>query len=134
MAAGGPTRALLQKTRVIDVSNENVPLYFLLLEMALQTKRRVTFVQQSLVDGSMRRMANDTTLTHCLVLINKRAALLCVTLETGFVSAHKSEAASSELLLNVCRGTLGRDAFVRFVAIAAAHLAFKDRMMVRQLE
>ena len=79
-------------------------------------------------------MANDTTLTHCLVLVHEWTALLRVTLETGFVSAHKSEAASSELLLNVCRGTLGRDAFVGFVAIAAAHLAFKDRMMVRQLE
>ena len=54
MAAGGPTRPLLQKTRVIDVSNENVPLYFLLLEMAFYAKRRVTFIQQSLVDGSVR--------------------------------------------------------------------------------
>jgi hypothetical protein len=53
MAAGGPTRALLQKIRVIDVSDENVPLYFLLLEMAFYTKRRVTFVQQSLVDRAM---------------------------------------------------------------------------------
>ena len=93
MAARGPTRALLQKIRVIDVSNENVPVYFLLLEMALQTKRRVTFVQQSLVDGSVRRMANDTTLTHCLVLIDKWAALLRVTLEAGFVSAQESKAA-----------------------------------------
>ena len=54
MAAGGPTRALLQKTRVVDVSDENVPLNFLLLEMAFYTERRVTFVQQSLVDGSVR--------------------------------------------------------------------------------
>ena len=54
MAAGGPTRALLQKIRVIDVSNENVPGYFLLLEMAFYTKRRVAFIQQSLVDGAVR--------------------------------------------------------------------------------
>ena len=53
MAAGGPTRALLQKIRVVDVSNENMPGYFLLLEMALQTERCVTFVQQPLVDGAM---------------------------------------------------------------------------------
>ena len=44
MAAGGPTRALLQKIRVVDVSNENVPGDFLLLKVALQTERRVTFV------------------------------------------------------------------------------------------
>ena len=54
MAARGPTRALLQEIRVVDVSNENVSLYFLLLEMAFYAKRRVTFIQQSLVDGSVR--------------------------------------------------------------------------------
>ena len=53
MTTGGPTRPLLQKIRVIDISNENVSGYFLLLEMALQTQRRVTFVQQSLIDGSV---------------------------------------------------------------------------------
>jgi hypothetical protein len=79
-------------------------------------------------------MASDTTLTHCLVLINKRPALLCVTLEAGFVSAQESKAAGSELLLNICRRTLGRDAFVRFMAIAAAHLALGHRMMMRQLK
>jgi hypothetical protein len=79
-------------------------------------------------------MASDTTLTHCLVLINKRPALLCVTFEAGFVSAQESKAAGSELLLNVCRGALGRDPFVRFMAIAAAHLALGYRMMMRQLK
>ena len=132
MAAGGPTRALLQKIRVIDVSNENVPGYFLLLEMAFYTKRRVAFVQQALVDGAVRCMANDAPLPHRLVLIDKWAALLCVTLEAGFVSAQESKSAGSELLLNICRGALGRDPFVRFMAIAAAHLAFKHRMMMRQ--
>ena len=79
-------------------------------------------------------MTNDTTLTHCLVLINKRAALLCVTLEAGFVSAQKSKAAGSEFLLNICRGALGGDPFVRFMAIAATHLALEHRMMMRQLK
>ena len=79
-------------------------------------------------------MANDASLTHRLVLIYKWAALLCVTLEAGFVSAQKSKAAGSELLLNVCRGALGRDSFVRFMAIAATHLALGHRMMMRQLE
>ena len=134
MAAGGPTRALLQKIRVIDVSNENVPRYFLLLEMALQTQRRVTFVQQALADGSVGCMADHTTLTHRLVLIYKWAALLCVTLEAGFVSAQKSKAAGLERLLNICRSTLGRDPFVRLMAIAAAHLALEHRMMMRQLK
>jgi len=60
--------------------------------------------------------------------------LLCVTLETGFVSGHKSKAAGSELLLNICRGALGRDPFVWLMAIAAAHLAFQHRVMMRQLK
>ena len=50
MAASRPTRPLLQEVRVIDVPNENVSGYFLLLEMALYTKRRVAFVQQALID------------------------------------------------------------------------------------
>ena len=54
MAAGGPTRALLQEIRVVNVSNENVSLYFLLLEMAFYAKRRVAFIQQALVNGSVR--------------------------------------------------------------------------------
>ena len=76
-------------------------------------------------------MADHASLTHRLVLIYKWAALLCVTLEAGFVSAQKSKAAGSELLLNICRSALRRDPFVRFMAIAAAHLAFKHRMMMR---
>ncbi len=87
MAPSGPTRPLLQKIRVIDVSDENVPGYLLLLEMALQTKRGVAFIQQSLVNRPVRRMANYTSLANCFMLVHKRAALLCVTLETGFVSA-----------------------------------------------
>jgi len=79
-------------------------------------------------------MASDTTLAHCLVLIDEWAALLCVTFEAGFVSAQKSKAAGSELLLNVCRSALGGDPFVRFMAIAAAHLALGHRMMMRQLK
>ena len=54
VAAGGPTRALLQKIRVVDVSDENVSLYFLLLEMAFYAESRVAFIQQALVDGSVR--------------------------------------------------------------------------------
>jgi hypothetical protein len=57
-----------------------------------------------------------------------------VTLEAGFVSGHESKAAGSELLLNVCGGALNRDPLVRFMAIAAAHLALEHRMMMRQLE
>jgi hypothetical protein len=79
-------------------------------------------------------MASGATLTHCFVLIDKWPALLRVTLEAGFVSAQESKAAASELLLNICRGALDCDPFVRFVAITTAHFAFQHRMMMRQLE
>jgi hypothetical protein len=79
-------------------------------------------------------MASDASLAHRLVFIDERTTLLCVTLEAGFVSSHESKAAGSDLLLNVCWGALDRDAFVRFMTIAAAHLAFEDRMMMRQLK
>jgi hypothetical protein len=134
VTTGGPTRPLLQKIRVIDISDENVPGYFLLLKMALQTQRRVTFGQQSLVDGSVGGMADQTTLTHRLVLIDKWAALLRVALEASFVAGQKSKAAGLERLLDICWGALGRDPFVRLMAIAAAHLALEHRMMMRQLK
>jgi hypothetical protein len=134
MAASRPARSLLQKIRVIDVSDENVPGYLLLLEVTFQTKRRVAFIQQTLVNRPMRRMADRATLTECLVLIHKWAALLRVTLEARFVSAQESKTASFKLLLNIRRRTLDRDPLVQFVTIGAAHLAFRYRMMVWQLE
>ena len=79
-------------------------------------------------------MADRASLTHCLVLIYEWATLLCVTLETGFVSSHKSKAAGCESLLNICRRALNRDPLVRVMAIAAAHLALEHRMMMRQLK
>jgi|SRR6516164_4927237 hypothetical protein len=79
-------------------------------------------------------MANGATLTQCLVLIHKWAALLRVTLEAGFVSAQEREAAGSQLLLNICGSAFDRDAFVQFVTIGTAHFAFRHWMMVRQLE
>ena len=77
-------------------------------------------------------MADDATLTHCLVLINKRAPLLRMTLEAGLVSAEEPKSAGFEPLLNICWCALGRDPFVRFMAIAAAHLALEHRMVMRQ--
>ena len=134
MTASRPTRSLLQEARVIDVSNENVAGYFLLLEMAFQAKRRVALVQQALVDGAVGRMADRTALLHCLVRVNPGTSLLCVTLEARFVSAQEREPAGFEFLLDICRRALNRDAFVYLMTIRAAHLAFEHRMMMRQCE
>jgi hypothetical protein len=80
------------------------------------------------------RMADHTTLAYRFVFVHKWAALLCVTLEAGFISAQERKAPCSQLLLNVCLGTLGRYPFVRFMAIAATHFALEHRMMMRQLK
>jgi hypothetical protein len=134
MAASRPTRSLLQEVRVIDVSNENVSRYFLLLEMAFYAERSIALVQQALVHGAVRRMADGATLPHCLMLVNEWPALLRVTLEARFVSAQERKAAGFELLLNVRRSAFDRDAFVQFVTIAAADFALRHWMVVRQLE
>lgn len=134
MAASRPARSLLQEIRVVGASNENVPRYLLLLEMAFQTQRRIPFVQQALVDGPVRRMANGTTLPQRLVLIHKWAALLRVTLEARFVSAQESKTAGFKLLLNVCRSSFDRHALVHLVTIGTAHFAFRNGVMMRQLK
>ena len=132
MAARRPTRPLLQEVRVIDVSNENVPGYFLLLEMTLYTKRRVAFIQQALIDRAVRRMTDGAALAHCLMLVHERPALLRVTLEARFDFAQERKAAGFELLLNIRRRTFDRDALVHLVTIGAAHLAFEHGMMMGQ--
>jgi hypothetical protein len=134
MATSRPTRSLLQEARVIDVSNENVARYFLLLEMAFDTKRRVALIQQTLVDGAVRRMTDGATLAQRLMLVDKRAALLRVTLEAGLVFAQERKTAGFEFLLDICRRALDRDAFVYLVTIRAAHFAFDHWMVVRQRE
>jgi hypothetical protein len=134
MAASGPARSLLQEIRVIGASNENVSRYFLFLEMAFQTKRRIAFIQQALVDGPVRRMTNGAALPQCLMLIDKWAALLCVTLEARFVSAQESKTAGFKRLLNVCLPTFDCDSLVHLVTIGAAHFAFRNGVMMRQLE
>ena len=117
---------------MVDISNENVAGLFLFLEMAFQAKRCVAFVQQSLVHGPVRRMANYAPLPDRFVFIDEWAALLRMTLKAGFVSAEEPKSAAFKPLLNIRRGTLGRDPFVRFMAIAATHLALEHRMMMRQ--
>jgi hypothetical protein len=132
MAASRPTRPLLQEARVVDISDENLPRYFLLLEMAFYTKRRVTFVQQPLVDGAVRRMANGAPLPQRLVLIHERAALLSVTLEAGFIFAQERKAAPFEFLLDVSGRAFDGDPLVRLMTIRAPHFAFEHWMVMRQ--
>lgn len=119
---------------MIHVSDEDMPRHFLLLEMAFQAKRCIALIEQSLVDGAVRRMADHATLTDCLVRVNKGAPLLGVALEASFISAQESKTAAFERLLNVGSATFDGDSLMWVVTIGATHFAFEHRMMVRQLE
>ena len=134
MAASRPASSPRDEERVINIANQNLASLRLLLEMTLQAERIVPFVQQSLVDRPMGRMADDTTLPHRFVLINKRTALGGMTLETGFVLTEESEAAFLERLLHVCPAALHCHADVRVVAIGATHFPFQHRMVMGQLK
>jgi len=70
---------------MIGVSDENDPGNLLLLKMALQTKGRVAFLQQPLIDGSVRGMARRTALAHRLMWKNEGTGLCGVALKTGFL-------------------------------------------------
>ena len=119
---------------MIDVSNENVPGCSLFLEMAFYTKRCIAFVQQALVDGAVRRMADSATLAQRLMLVDKRSALLRVALEAGLVFTHEGKAPCFEFLLDICRRAFDRDALVGLMTIRAAHFAFEHGMVMRQSE
>ena len=82
----------------------------------------------------MRRMADHTALTHGLMLVNKRAALLGVTLKASFVSAQERKTACLERLLDIRAAAFDCDSLVRVVTIGTTHFTFWHRMMMRQLE
>ena len=79
-------------------------------------------------------MANDTALLHCLMWVNPRSPLLRVALKARFVTAQERKATRLERLLNICRGTFDRDAFMGVVTVSTTHFPFQHGMMVRQLE
>jgi hypothetical protein len=68
------------------------------------------------------------------MLVHKRAALLCVTLKAGLISAQEAKAGAIECLLNIRCCAFNCDPLVRVVTVAATHFPFGHRMMMRQLE
>ena len=113
---------------MIDVSNKKSAVNALLLEMALQAERVVALVQHSLIDGAVRRMADDATLANCFVFKNKRTTLRRMTLETRVIRGHEREPAALQRLVRARSAALNRHALMRIVAIGAAHFPFQHRM------
>ncbi len=79
-------------------------------------------------------MADYTAFSHCLVLVNKWAALRGVAFKASFVFAQESKSTGFEALLNISPAAFDCDPLVRVVTIGATHFSFQDRMMMRQLE
>jgi hypothetical protein len=76
-------------------------------------------------------MTTEAAFTDGFMLEDKRTALRCVALKTGFVMAQQCSAATLERLGQVRSATFDRVALVRVMAIGATHFAFEHGMMMR---
>lgn len=124
MTPGRPAGASRQKTGMIHFANVNRAVCTLLLEVALKAEGLVPLGQHLRVDRSVRDMAGGAAFAQRLMLENKRSPLLGVALETGLVPAHHVGRAPP----------LDDRSLVWVVAVRAAHLAFRHRVMIWQVE
>ena len=134
VATGRPTSALRQTSGVIRIANQDPARRGLLLEMALQAQRGIAFREHALIDRAVRRMAGSAALFGSFVVEDKRTALREVALETGSVLAQEGDAATFNILDETRAAAFDDIALVRVMAIGTAHLAFRHRMMMRELE
>ena len=82
----------------------------------------------------MWRVAADAAFARCLVLEHKRSLLLAVALEARLVCAEQGKASALDRLWKTRPAPFHGPAFMRIVAIDAAHFAFQDGVMMGQLE
>ncbi len=92
--------------------------------VAFETEIGVALDQHLRVHGAVRLMADHAAFAHGLMLKNMRARLLAVTLCTGFIQPRHRQ--PTRWLHDVQA--------VRIMALDAIHLAFDDRVMLRQVE
>ena len=116
---------------MIDISDKDSSVNALLLEMALEAERVVALVQHALIDGTMRRVADDTTLADGFVLVDKWTALRRMTLETRVISVHERDPTAFDRLVQARSAALNRHSLMRIVAIGTAHFPFQHRMPMR---
>jgi len=124
MAAGSPACSDSQKHRVINVADVNLLAHRLDLCVAAQAKVRVALDEHFLIDRAMRIVANDAALTHRRMFKDEWPRLVAMTLRATFILPRHGQ--SARRLENV--------AAMRVMALHAAHVAFDDRMMLRQIK
>lgn len=127
MASGRPAGAHSEEygvVRVADIDMAGRTAGFLRLGMATEAKVRVVGYEQLFVDGTVRVMTRRAAFAQGLVLKNKGSSLRLVTPRATLILPRHSQA-----------GLRFEDvAAVWIVAIHAIHVAFNDRMMLRQIE
>lgn len=123
MAAGAPAGASREERTVITSTDEDFAGRGLLLEMALQTKVRITLREHLVMDGAMRIVTGGASLAGRFMLEDERTALRDMALGASVGLAGKIEATAFD-----------RMALVGIMTIAAAHFSIFDGMVMRQLE
>lgn len=109
---------------VADVNVAGRDIGSLCLSVAAEAKVRVVVHQQFFIDGPVRVVTNRATLAQSFVLEDKGSCLRLVAAGTTLIlPGHRQPA---------CR--LENVTAVWIVAIDAIHVAFSDRMMLRQIE
>ena len=117
MTAGRPARAAGHRASMIAAADHENAGRGLRLGMALQAKGGIALGEHFLINRAMWLVAGVATLAQRLVLEDKRPALHGVTLETCLISPGQLRAPA-----------LDPGALMRVMAVAAAHLAFEDRV------
>src|ERR1700728_4811120 len=112
MAATAPAGAARDERRMVHIANQQHAGTGLLLEMALQAQVLIARDEHFLVHAAVRIVADGAAFADGFMFEDKRAALLRMALEAGFIRARRRS-----------RATLDHPALVRIVAIAATHLA-----------
>ena len=120
VAAGGPTGAAGNETRVVTTTDEETAGGGLLLEVALQTEGLVAGFEHLVVHRPVRGVTHHAAFASCLVLKDERSLLSRVALETGVVGSRQLHAAAQRRISGVGIMTIG-----------ARHFAFSNRMSVR---
>jgi len=121
MATGAPAGASRHEPGVINSTDEQSARSGLLLKVAFNAKGLVALSQQLVIDRSVHGMATGASFPDCLVFEDEWATLGGVALAAGIIDLGESGAHTPQPW-----------AFMRVVAIAAADLALRDRMVRRQ--
>jgi hypothetical protein len=124
VTTGAPAGTERKVVCMVDLADENPPTGPGDLSVTLEAEIIVRLNQHLCVDGTVRAVTNDAPLAHGFMLKDKRPGLITMTFSTGLVESRQSEATGRFHDVNT----------MRVMALNTIHLAFNDRVMLRQRE